>query len=61
MFNKILGMFFENRRRKVFGHFHAQQIGNKQVLKYLTLFQNFCSWFLKYVRFDITVKYRFLV
>ena len=58
IFNKKLGMLFENRIRKVFGHFHAQQIGNKQILKYLTLFQNFCTKFLKHVRFDITVKYR---
>ena len=37
----FLMMFFENRRRKVLGYFHAQQIGNKQILKYLTLLQNF--------------------
>ena len=53
-------MLFENRKSKVFGYFHNQQIGNKQIWKYLTLFHNFCIKFLKRVRCDIAVKYRLL-
>ena len=32
-------MLFQNRRRIFFGDFHARQIGNKQILKYLTLWK----------------------
>ena len=39
IFDKKLGMLFENRRSKVFGHFHDQEIDNKQILKYPSLFK----------------------
>ena len=46
-------MLFKNRKRKVFRYFHAQQIGNKQILEYFTLFQNS---FLKPDGFGINVR-----
>ena len=51
-------MLFENRRREAIGHFNAQQIRNKQILKYLTLSMNVCTEIFKHDRWVITVKYR---
>ena len=54
-------MLLKIRKCKVFGHFHAQQINNKQILKYLTNFKNSYHLFLKHVGCDITVEYRLLL
>ena len=51
-------MLLKNRERKVFRYLHVQQIGNKEILKYFTLFQNFGNKFSKHDRCVIIVDYR---
>ena len=56
IFNKKLGMSFKNRKRIITWHFLAPQINTKQMLKYLTIFQNSGFLNLKHDRFVITVN-----
>ena len=58
IFNKKLGMLFKNRKRISTRHFLALQINTKQLLKYLTIFQNFGILILKHDRCGITVILR---
>ena len=56
IFNKKLGMLFKNRKRIRTWHFLALQINTKQMLKYLTIFQNSGFLNLKHDRCVITVN-----
>ena len=54
--NKKLGMLFKNQKRVRTLHFLALQINAKQMLKYLTIFQNSGFLNLKHDRCVITVN-----